>query len=117
MPITFSDFAAHLSVESAFTVLAVAKRLKAAGKDVIELEIGDSPFPATAAAKRAGIAAIEADHSHYCASGGLPELREAAAEYVNRSYALRTTATNVLPAQGAKIFETLFCQAFLNPGD
>src|SRR2546423_1622864 len=70
MSITFSNFAAQLSVESAFTVLAVAKRLRAAGKDVIELEIGDSPFPSTAAAKRAGIAAIEADQSHYCPSAG-----------------------------------------------
>jgi aspartate aminotransferase len=117
MPITFSDFAAQLSVESAFTVLAVAKRLKAAGKDVIELEIGDSPFPATAAAKRAGIAAITADQSHYCPSAGLPELRQAAADYVNANYGLKVTAANVVPGQGAKIFETLFCQAFLNPGD
>src|SRR5262245_20745563 len=117
MPVTFSDFAAQLSVESAFTVLAVARRLKAAGKDVIELEIGDSPFPATAAAKRAGIAAIGADQSHYCPSAGLPELRQAAAEYVNANYGLAVTAANVVPGQGGKIFETLFCQAVLNPGD
>jgi aspartate aminotransferase len=47
----------------------------------------------------------------------LPELRQAAADYVNREYGLQTTAANVVPAHGAKIFETLFCQAFLNPGD
>jgi aspartate aminotransferase len=117
MSVSFSDFAAHLSVESAFTVLAVAKRLRAAGKDVIELEIGDSPFPSTAAAKRAGVAAIEGNQSHYCPSAGLPELREAAAEYVNKNYGLRVAAANVVPAHGAKIYETLFCQAFLNPGD
>jgi aspartate aminotransferase len=117
MPVTYSDFAAHLAVESAFTVLAVAKRLKAAGKDVIELEIGDSPFPSTAAAIKTGVAAIEADQSHYCPSAGLPELREAAAEYVNREYGLAATVANVAVAPGAKIFETLFCQAFLNPGD
>src|SRR5438034_3902186 len=105
MAVPFSNFASQLSVETAFTVLAVAKRLRATGKDVIELEIGDSPFPATAAAKRAGVAAIEADQSHYCPSAGLPELREAAAEYVNRCYGLRTTAANVGPAHGAKIFE------------
>jgi aspartate aminotransferase len=40
----FSDFASSVGVESAFSVLAIAKRLMAAGKDVIELEIGDSPF-------------------------------------------------------------------------
>ena len=48
MPAPLSRFAENLSVETAFTVLAVAKKLQAAGKDVVELEIGDSPFDATA---------------------------------------------------------------------
>jgi hypothetical protein len=46
MPASFSHFAASVKEETAFTVLAVARRLIAAGKDVIELEIGDSPFSA-----------------------------------------------------------------------
>ena len=45
MTISFSSFASSVTVETAFTVLAIAKRLIATGKDVIELEIGDSPFP------------------------------------------------------------------------
>ena len=72
MAVSFSSFVQQVKVETAFTVLAVAKRLKAGGKDVIELEIGDSPFPSTAAAKRAGIEAIQNDQSHYCPSPGLP---------------------------------------------
>ena len=98
-------------------MLAVARKLKAAGKREIELEIGDSPFPSTASAKRAGIAAIEADQSHYCPSAGLPELREAASRYVNREHGLQTTAANIVVAPGAKPFELFFCEAFLNPGD
>lgn len=117
MSVRYSDFAANLTVETAFTVLAIAKSLKAAGKDVIELEIGDSPFPTTAAAKRAGIAAIEADQTHYGPSAGLPEFREAAAERVRAEYGLDVTAANIAVAPGAKIFQTLFCQLFLNPGD
>jgi len=42
--LTFSAFAQGLTAETAFDVLAVAKRLKAEGKDVVELQIGDSPF-------------------------------------------------------------------------
>src|SRR5688500_19877502 len=49
------NFARSLSVETAFTVLAIARSLKAAGKDVIELEIGDSPFDSTAAARAGGM--------------------------------------------------------------
>ena len=68
MPVTLSQFAQSLSVETAFTVLAVAKSLKATGKDVVELEIGDSPFDSTASAKSAGIEAINGNQSHYCPS-------------------------------------------------
>ncbi len=113
----FSEFARGLTVETAFNVLAKARQLAATGKRVIELEIGDSPFPSTAAAKRAGVAAIEADQSHYCPSAGLPELREAASEFVNRQYGLKTTAANIVVAHGAKIFELFFCETFLDPGD
>jgi aspartate aminotransferase len=117
MPVTFSDFARGVNVETAFSVLAVAKRLKLAGKRVIELEIGVSPFPSTASAKAAGTAAIRDDRSHYCPSVGLPELREAASRYVNREHGLSTNAANVIVGPGAKPFELLFCEAFLNPGD
>ena len=117
MAVSFSEFARSVRVETAFNVLAAAKRLKLAGKRVIELEIGDSPFPSTASAKAAGIAAIRDDRSHYCPSVGLPELREAASRYVNREHGLNTTGANVVVGPGAKVFELLFCEAFLDPGD
>ena len=44
MAVSLSEFARDITVETAFTVLAKAKRLAAGGKDVVELEIGDSPF-------------------------------------------------------------------------
>lgn len=117
MAISFSEFAGGVGAETAFSVLATARRLKAQGKRVIELEIGDSPFASTRAAKEAGTAAIAADQSHYCPSIGLPELREAAANYVNREHGLSVTAANVVVGPGAKIFEQIFCETFLNPGD
>lgn len=112
-----SDFVRGLTVETAFNVLARARQLAAAGKRIIELEIGDSPFPSTAAAKQGGMAAIQADQSHYCPSAGLPELRQAASEHVNREHGLYTTAANVVVGPGAKIFELFFCETFLDPGD
>lgn len=117
MTAQFSDFAQSLTVETAFTVLAAAKALKAGGKDVVELEIGDSPFNSTASAKSSGVAAIEANHSHYCPSPGLPEFREAAAKFVSREFNIPATKDNIVVGPGAKIFEQFFCEAFLNPGD
>jgi len=117
MTIPFSEFASSIRVETAFSVLAVAKRLKAAGKDVIELEIGDSPFPTPAVAVEAARRAIDDGHTRYGPSLGLPEFRDAAAKYLNREYGLRVAAENVVAGPGAKNFEQLFCEAFLDPGD
>ncbi|MCM3879160.1 MAG: aminotransferase class I/II-fold pyridoxal phosphate-dependent enzyme [Vicinamibacterales bacterium] len=113
----FSTFASSVGVESAFTVLAVAKKLMAAGKDVIELEIGDSPFATPQKAIDTAIQAIRDGHTRYGPSLGIPEFRKAAAEYVNREYGLSVSAEHVVAGPGAKNFEQLFCEAFLNPGD
>jgi len=115
--VQLSEFAKGLNVETAFTVLAVAKQLKAKGKDVVELEIGDSPFDSTANAKQSGSKAIADNQSHYCPSPGLPEFREAAANFVKSEFSIPAVASNVVVAPGAKVFEQFFCEAFLNPGD
>jgi aspartate aminotransferase len=112
-----SKFARSLTVETAFTVLGIAKALKAAGKDVVELEIGDSPFDSTAAARAGGVRAIENNQSHYCPSPGIPEFREAAAEFVRNEFDVPARAENIVAGPGAKVFEQFFCEAFLNPGD
>lgn len=117
MTFSFSEFASRIKAETAFTVLAAAKQQIAAGKDVFELEIGDSPFPTPPAALAAGIDAIQSGHTHYGPSLGIPEFRAAAAQYVNREYGLNVTSEHVIAGQGAKIFEQLFCELYLNPGD
>ena len=99
-----SSLAQNLSAESAFTVLAIARALKAKGKDVVELEIGDSPFPSTPHAKRAGIRAIEENETGYCASLGLPEFRAAAARFVSAEFGYS--------GDGRKRRGRLGCQAF-----
>jgi len=112
-----SNFARSLTVETAFTVLATARALKAKGKDIVELEIGDSPFDSTAAARSGGMEAIKTNQSHYCPSPGIPEFREAAAEFVRTEFGIPAEASNVVAGPGAKVFEQFFCETFLNPGD
>jgi aspartate aminotransferase len=112
-----SKFARSLTVETAFTVLAMARALKAGGKDVVELEIGDSPFDSTAAARAGGVEAIRNNQSHYCPSPGIPEFRQAAAEFVRAEFDIPATAENIVAGPGAKVFEQFFCEAFLNPDD
>jgi len=112
-----SALARDLTSETAFTVLAAARALKARGKDVVELEIGDSPFATTPHAKAAGIAAIEANLTGYCPSLGLPEFRAAAAQFVSTEFGLNVGAEHVVVASGAKPFEQFFAEALVDPGD
>src|SRR2546428_5758198 len=86
--VPLSQFARGLCTETAFDVLAVAKRLKAQGKDVIELQIGDSPFNSTHSALEAGVQAIKRNQTHYCASLGIPSFREAVAANYKKEYGI-----------------------------
>ena len=115
--VPLSAFARNLSAETAFDVLAVAARLKARGKDVIELQIGDSPFPSTRRAVTAGLKAIQDGATHYCPSSGLPSFRETIARNYGREFGVAIGPENVVVAPGAKVFEQFFCEAFLDPGD
>jgi aspartate aminotransferase len=114
---SFSAFAQSVKAETAFDVLAVARRLKSQGKDVVELQIGDSPFSSTRHALAAGIRAIEQQATHYCPSLGFPDFRDVVAQNCKREFGINVTAENVVIGPGAKLFEQFFCEAVLDPGD
>jgi len=117
MSVSYSNFAKNVRPEGAFEVLAVAKRLISQGKEVFELEIGDSPFPTPAAVREAGIKALNEDRCHYGPSAGIDEFRVAASDYVNHEFGLDTNADNIIAGPGAKTFQLLFAEAFLNAND
>jgi aspartate aminotransferase len=116
-PLEFTRFVESIEIERAFETLVRAKRQKAAGKDVVELQIGDSPFPSPPSAVAACVDAMAAGVTRYAPSVGLPEFRSAAADRLNREYDLSLTADNICVGAGAKIFQTYFCETFLEPGD
>jgi aspartate aminotransferase len=117
MALQLSQFARGLNTETAFDVLAVARKLKSSGKDVIELQIGDSPYPSSTSALAAGKKAIEDGATHYCPSMGLPEFREALAANYAKEFGVKIGPENVVIGPGAKVFEQFFCEAFLDSSD
>src|SRR3954465_5308449 len=72
--------ALRLGTQGAFAVLARARELERAGRDVVHLEIGEPDFPTPAHVSEAAFAAIRAGETGYCPAPGIPELREAAAD-------------------------------------
>ncbi len=107
----------RLGTETAFSVLARAKELEAEGHDVIHLEIGEPDFDTPPHICEAAAEAMRAGQTHYCPSAGLLELREAAAEHLERSRGVVIRPESVLVANGAKPFLFFGVLAVCNPGD
>jgi aspartate aminotransferase len=107
----------RLGTETAFSVLARAKELERQGRDIIHLEIGEPDFTTPAHISEAAYRALQAGETHYCPAAGIPEFREAAAEYLAASRGLPIEAANVLIATGAKPFLFFTILALCDPGD
>ena len=103
--------------ESAFAVLARARQLESAGKDVIHLEIGEPDFPTPANIVDAGARALRDGHTHYGPTPGLMPFREAIARYVEQGWGVATAPENVVVTPGAKPIVFAGILATVNPGD
>jgi aspartate/methionine/tyrosine aminotransferase len=108
---------ARLGTETAFSVLARAKEMERAGRDVIHLEIGEPDFDTPAHITEAGVAALRAGETHYCPAAGIAELREAVAHELSRSRGVAIGPERVLVANGAKPFLFFTILATCEPGD
>ena len=106
-----------LKGESAFAVLARARRLERAGKDIIHLEIGEPDFPTPENVVAAGVQALQDGHTHYGPTPGLMPCREAIAHYVQKGWGVDTSPENVVVTPGAKPIVFAGILATVNPGD
>lgn len=107
----------RLGEEGAFDVLNRARALEAAGRSVIHLEIGQPDFETPANVIAAGKRAIDDGWTHYGPPQGLPELREAVAEYIGATRGAAVDAGRVCVTPGAKPVMFFAMLALLEPGD
>jgi len=107
----------RLGTETAFEVLNKARALERQGKSIIHLEIGEPDFDTPANVVEAGIDALRKGWTHYGPSAGLPELRQALAEYVSRTRSVKVTSDEVVVVPGGKpiIFFTIL--SLIDEGD
>jgi aspartate aminotransferase len=107
----------RLGTESAFAVLARARELEAAGRDVIHLEIGEPHAATPAHVAEAAFAAVRAGETGYCPSAGLTDFREVIAAELARTRGVPVPVERVLVANGAKPFLLFTVLAVCEPGD
>ena len=82
-------------------MLAQAKKLEAQGKDIIHLEVGEPDFVTPQPIIDAGISALKAGKTHYTPALGLPELREAIANWYQTRYSLSVSPERIVVTPGA----------------
>ena len=107
----------RLGTETAFSVLAKAKGLEAAGREIIHLEIGEPDFDTPAHVVEAGCRALRTGHTHYTPTAGIPELREAIAGDVARSRAIDVEPEQVVVTPGGKPIMFFSILALVDEGD
>ena len=98
-------------------VAAKAAKLKAEGKDIIGLGVGEPDFDTPQHIKDAAIAAIHAGFTKYTAVGGTPSLRKAVIDKFKRENGLDYAPNQILVSCGGKQSFYNLAQALLNPGD
>jgi len=113
----FADRMKTLGTETAFEVLAKAKALEKQGKDVVHLEIGEPDFDTPKNIKDAATKALIAGYTHYTPSAGIPELRQAIADYISKTRKLEVKPEEVVVTPGGKPIMFFSILALVNPGD
>lgn len=100
--------------------LAISKRtaeLKAAGKDIISLSVGEPDFDTPEHIKTAAIKAIQQGFTKYTAVDGTPALKKAIINKFARENQLDYNDKQILASNGVKQAFYNFFQAVLNAGD
>ena len=105
----------NLETESAFAILAKATKLASEGKDIINLGIGQPDFPTPINIQEAAIKAIRDGKHGYTPSNGIPELREAVAEYIFNEYNIEKNPEEILITPGGK--PTIFYSSLILGGE
>jgi aspartate/methionine/tyrosine aminotransferase len=106
-----------LGTETAFEVLAKARALEKQGKDIVHLEIGEPDFDTPRNIKDAATKALNEGYTHYVPSAGIPELRQAIADYISKTRNLKVTPEEVVVTPGGKPIMFYTVLALVNPGD
>ncbi|MEO8544059.1 MAG: pyridoxal phosphate-dependent aminotransferase [Burkholderiaceae bacterium] len=98
-------------------MFSLASRLKAQGRDIVDLTIGEPEFKTPEHIKSAAIAAINADVTKYTGSSGNAELRAAICAKFERDNDLVFHSDQILVDSGVKPLLFHAMKAMLNEGD
>jgi aspartate aminotransferase len=117
MTIRFAERLNRLGTESAFEVLAHARRLEAEGRSIVHLEIGEPDFATPENIINAAVRAMRNGATHYTAASGIREVRERTAAYITRHTGVPTEYENIVITPGSKNLLLFALLSLVEEGD
>ena len=112
-----SDRINKLSTSQTLAMAALARELKAQGKDIISLSLGEPDFNTPDFIKEAAKKAIDENYSTYSPVDGYAELKDAICRKFKRDNNLDYKPANIVVSTGAKQSLYNIAQVMLNDGD
>lgn len=107
----------NLQESATIRMAKLSRELKAQGKDIIDLSLGEPDFDTPEHIKEAAKKAIDDNFSHYTPVAGYAELRKAIAGKLQRDNNLQYTAEQIVVSTGAKQSIANVVMCLVNPGD
>ena len=117
MSIRFSSRVAQVKPSATIAMSMKAAELKAAGRDIISLSMGEPDFDTPAHIRQAAIEAINTGQTRYTAVDGTPALKQAVIGKLSRDNGLHYEPSEILVSTGAKQSIYNLLQALLNEDD
>lgn len=112
-----SERLARIKPSATLAVNAKAMELRAQGREVISLAVGQPDFGTPGHVCDAAKAALDEGFTKYTPVQGIPELREAVAGYYTKFYGANASGDNTMVSNGGKQVLYNLLMAVVNPGD
>ena len=112
-----TDRIGRITPSATLAMTAKAAKLRAAGKPVINLSVGEPDFPTPENIRNAGKRAIDEGHTRYTPEGGTLELKKAVVKKLSRDNDLHYDTSQILISCGGKHSLYNACQALFQSGD
>lgn len=114
---TLSDRIKSMSTSQTLAMAAKARELRAEGKDIIGLSLGEPDFNTPDFIKEAAIRAINENYNSYTPVDGYIELKDAIITKFKRDNNLTYDRSQIVVSTGAKQSLANIAMVMLNPGD
>ena len=112
-----SRIAKGIAPSATVAIDSLSKQMKADGIDVVGFGAGEPDFNTPEPIKQAGIKAIENNLTRYTPAAGIPQLRKAVCDWVEKQCGVTYKPSQICVSSGAKHNVFIALQALCNPGD